>query len=327
MAEWGKGDPRWIVEKREDGQNVNSWHWEEKDCSKWARAFLEGALEELAVEGEPGSATISKLSKFEGEVNWYNRKGKLFTLYDLQVNLDFKGQRGEDAVSGTIKITDFEQDCEDSAGFRVTVGSGPADDAWKKWVRNEVKKKFLTTWSRLIHELHEDQKSKAPALQKKESGKIKLPEMVQKSAPPAASSSEAAGKTRTTSVTLAHTFQAAPKDLWDMFTDQNKAQHFTQAKTMIDAKEGGFFQLYDGNITGCFLELKPYTEMRFAWRLKDWKPGVNSQVVIKFVKSSGGTKMELSQTNVPWEDMERTRTGWAKYYFERWRGIFGYSFS
>ena len=27
MAKWGEGDPRWIVEERPDGTNVNNWHW------------------------------------------------------------------------------------------------------------------------------------------------------------------------------------------------------------------------------------------------------------------------------------------------------------
>jgi hypothetical protein len=27
MAEIGKGDPRWIVDNRVDGRNVNAWHW------------------------------------------------------------------------------------------------------------------------------------------------------------------------------------------------------------------------------------------------------------------------------------------------------------
>lgn len=27
MARIGEGDPRWIVNEREDGRNVNSWHW------------------------------------------------------------------------------------------------------------------------------------------------------------------------------------------------------------------------------------------------------------------------------------------------------------
>lgn len=28
MAKWGEGDARWIVNEREDGTNINGWHWE-----------------------------------------------------------------------------------------------------------------------------------------------------------------------------------------------------------------------------------------------------------------------------------------------------------
>merc|ERR1711916_143414 len=171
--------------------------------------------------------------------------------------------------------------------------------------------------------LHADQKSKSPALNKPESGKIKLPDMVQKAAPLA---DKVATGSPSGTVNISLVFQASPQDLYDIFVNLQKVQHFTQAPAMVDAKEGGFFQLCDGVITGCFIELKPYTELRFAWRLKDWKEGVNSQVSIKFTKASSGTKLELAQTNVPSDDVERTRQGWTRYYFERWRGVFGYSY-
>ena len=47
MAKIGEGDERWIVADREDGTNVNSWHWQEKDA-EWSRerfADLLGAIE------------------------------------------------------------------------------------------------------------------------------------------------------------------------------------------------------------------------------------------------------------------------------------------
>jgi predicted chitinase len=40
MAKLGEGDARWIVEKREDGTNVNAWHWQEKDCLTWSKRRL-----------------------------------------------------------------------------------------------------------------------------------------------------------------------------------------------------------------------------------------------------------------------------------------------
>jgi activator of HSP90 ATPase len=296
---------------------------EEKDCTKWCREHLNNLVQEVSVSQDENSITLTKVSKMEGEVNWYNRKGKLFTLYDLELGLDYTGKKGDEVVTGVVKVQNYEQDCESDATFRVTVGSGPNEQAWKIWAREAVKAKFLEVWSRLIVALHDDQKEKAPQLAKVSSGTVKLPEMVQKSFP-----KEAPKKSSSVgSISLSYTFQASVQDIWDMFVNQQKMQHFTQSKVMADAKEGGFFQLYDGVITGCYTELKPNTEMKFAWRLKDWKEGHNSIVTVKFVKSSSGTKLDLVQTNVPADELERTKIGWGKYYFERWRGIFGYSYN
>ena len=272
----------------------------------------------------PNSLALAKVTKMEGDVNWYNRKGKLFTLYDLELALDFTGTMGEEAVTGSVKIAGFEQDEEDKAVFRLSVGSGPADDAWKVWAKGASKKRFLEIWSRLVQDLHEDQQSRMTQ-NKNITSSVKLPELVQKT-PPAERAPAAKGSVLTTTVTISQVFQASPQDLWDLFVNPQKMQHFTQGKVMLDAKEGGFFQLYDGAITGCFTELKPYTEMHFAWRLRDWKEGHNSQVTINFVKSSGGTKFELTQTGVPSADATRTEQGWSEYYFKRWRGVFGYSY-
>jgi hypothetical protein len=37
MAKVGEGDPRWIVQNRADGTNVNQWHWTESDFTGWAK--------------------------------------------------------------------------------------------------------------------------------------------------------------------------------------------------------------------------------------------------------------------------------------------------
>jgi hypothetical protein len=40
MAKFDEADPRWIVQSRADGTNVNAWHWQERDCSAWSRRRL-----------------------------------------------------------------------------------------------------------------------------------------------------------------------------------------------------------------------------------------------------------------------------------------------
>ena len=47
MAKLGEGDARWIVKEREDGANVNSWHWTTKDVSKHTKSTVAAALEGL----------------------------------------------------------------------------------------------------------------------------------------------------------------------------------------------------------------------------------------------------------------------------------------
>lgn len=40
MAKWGEGDPRWIVEVRPDGTNVNNWHWYACPRQTWSQFYF-----------------------------------------------------------------------------------------------------------------------------------------------------------------------------------------------------------------------------------------------------------------------------------------------
>lgn len=64
MAKWGEGDPRWLVEDRSDGKNVNKWHWEEFNKIEWAKARLSELLVGFQTEG----VTITRLKDVSGEV-------------------------------------------------------------------------------------------------------------------------------------------------------------------------------------------------------------------------------------------------------------------
>ncbi|KAF0879574.1 AHSA2 ATPase, partial [Crocuta crocuta] len=82
MAKWGQGDPRWIVEEREDGTNVNNWHWTERDATSWSKGKLRDLLVGIIVENETGRGEISELKQVEGEASCSSRKGKLIFFYD-----------------------------------------------------------------------------------------------------------------------------------------------------------------------------------------------------------------------------------------------------
>lgn len=102
MAEWGKGDPRWIVEERPDGNekytrrnssgssrtffclflatNPNNWHWKEKNATQWSKDKLNELLVGLKVENEQFVCEVKELKKCDGEASANNRKAKLVFL-------------------------------------------------------------------------------------------------------------------------------------------------------------------------------------------------------------------------------------------------------
>ena len=111
-AEVGKGDPRGIVQEREDGKNVGAWHWEERDMLPFARystslmiclnvLILWGCLRRKQLQGIIGVSTraekydscfdvsmrISNITRLSGDAVIHLRKGRMWPLCDLQLFL------------------------------------------------------------------------------------------------------------------------------------------------------------------------------------------------------------------------------------------------
>jgi hypothetical protein len=67
MAKWEERDPRWLVEHRDDGKNVNGWHWEEKNKLEWSRQHINTLLTSLPA-ADAGSLRITQVREVTGEV-------------------------------------------------------------------------------------------------------------------------------------------------------------------------------------------------------------------------------------------------------------------
>lgn len=82
MAKLGEGDERWIVRERDDGRNVNNWHWSETNLTEWAREKLEARLQGIVLrEDARGVCKILSLDTMKGDVSVQSRKQKRFPLY------------------------------------------------------------------------------------------------------------------------------------------------------------------------------------------------------------------------------------------------------
>lgn len=71
--------------------NPNNWHWVNKDVSSWARTYLEENLVGISAEENGVTAKINKLVSMDGDVDVSQRKGKVITLFDVKLQLDYEG--------------------------------------------------------------------------------------------------------------------------------------------------------------------------------------------------------------------------------------------
>ena len=71
--------------------NPNNWHWVNKDASEWARDYLDSSLTTISAKEGDVSAKISKIVSMDGDVDVSQRKGKVITLYDVKLQLQYEG--------------------------------------------------------------------------------------------------------------------------------------------------------------------------------------------------------------------------------------------
>lgn len=76
MAKWGEGDPRWVVEHREDGKNVNAWHWNEVPKISWCRERLGQLLPGVAAAVAPASIVVKEVKAVNGDVGASRGRGE-----------------------------------------------------------------------------------------------------------------------------------------------------------------------------------------------------------------------------------------------------------
>jgi activator of HSP90 ATPase len=146
-AEVGKGDPRWIVQDRPDGANVNSGHWEERDMLMWSReqlkALLVGARGELEdFEGYKGHYEVTNVTSITGDCVIHLRKGRLWPLCDLGLGMSIKGTCEKDGadtpITGTIIFPEVTMDDRDNLQVQATTSSkGAGSEVFGRWLRKE----------------------------------------------------------------------------------------------------------------------------------------------------------------------------------------------
>ncbi|KAJ5504278.1 hypothetical protein N7463_007152 [Penicillium fimorum] len=319
--------------------NPNNWHWVNKDVSGWAKEYLQNNLVGISVEEGGVSAKVDKLLSMDGDVDVSQRKGKVITLFDVKVSLEYSGKTKDDEeVSGTISIPEVAHDTEeDEYVFEI---ENKADSNSKQPVKDLVRTK-------LVAELRKALSGFAPALISEHGKDLQhAPGVNPSSGFPKASvhphvkPETSAAKTtttttktakavvNTTTVTASDEFRTTAGELYSTFTDPQRITAFTRgAPRQFDgAKVGGKFAIFDGNVTGEFVTLNEPKQIVQKWRLAQWPEGHFSTQEINFDQNDidGVTQLRVSWSGVPLGQEDVTKQNWDMYYVRSIKQTFGF---
>lgn len=68
-----------------------SGHWVNKDAREWTKDYFSENLTVISAEENGVSAKITKVLSIEGDCDVNQRKGKVVTIFDLVVKLEYSG--------------------------------------------------------------------------------------------------------------------------------------------------------------------------------------------------------------------------------------------
>jgi activator of HSP90 ATPase len=107
-----------------------------------------------------------------------------------------------------------------------------------------------------------------------------------------------------------------PQHIYEVLLDAKQFKAFTGAPAEIDAKPGGAFSMFGGQIVGRNVELVPNQRIVQAWRPTHWDPGVYSIVEFEIKPKESGTLVVLNHKGFPEGDFDHLEWGWHTHYWE-----------
>lgn len=341
MAKWGEGDPRWIVEERADAHNVNNWHWRERDATAWSQTKLKELLKGLTVTSDEGTCTISQIDSCEGEASVSNRKKKIICFYEFVIKATWKGSlKNFDGVvyKGQLEIPNLSEE-NDADDIDVSVFFKKDEQKCEKLKElmrvqgsDAIKAKLQIYMDSLKNDCASSIQVPAKGEVPKESEKI-TPDPTTKIAfnklsvenAAAQKSTQVGARILTKKLIQTESFMTTVDELYKTLTEKDRIQAWSRSPVDQDARAKESFRLFDGNVTGEYIDLVKNEKIVMRWRLKTWPDAHYSTVTLKLKQLIHGTELDLEQTSVPQDSMEMTKQGWRNYYWQSIKVTFGYS--
>lgn len=327
MALRGEGDPRWVVRERQDGRNVNGWHWEDKNVSEWAQTRLKALISSSfcrTPNPAPGVA-VSSVETVEGDATLYNRKGVLKVLYDLKISGRWSSlhEADDEKTYGDFKIDLFDDEPDVVLSFDA---KSKSDSSFKNAFSKSVSPLIVSQCAIFIKEMHEgagqSMEGVTVPVQKKTTKKS---EVTHYSSAKDSVSKPTSKKANLTELVLHETFTCGTNDWYIAMTDAPRLSAVTRSKVISEARVGGRFNWLNGVVVGEYTKLEPGKELEMRWRLKNWgddaQPGVAR---ITMSSEDGKTEVIVRINGVPKEHESTTEGFWRVQIFQAMKIVMGW---
>ncbi|KRX98598.1 Activator of 90 kDa heat shock protein ATPase -like protein 1 [Trichinella pseudospiralis] len=342
MALWGQGDPRWIVEERPDATNVNNWHWTERNATPWSKRRFSDLFENMKIDSKRVECMIKSIGTMEGEATANNRKGKLIFLFEWNIVLNWTGKLkdGDNEIEGTVEIPNLsDENSIDEISIDVICKTSDAEcDEVLSLMRSEgvsmIRKQLATYLDELRKEFGQKlilptKDNTSPVVQYKETKSVSETSRIFQENKDRNANKNSGVSEATTSLDMKDTFKCTGDVLYSFFIHAPSIEMYTRCPCSINAVPGGNFAMFNGMITGSYIELVCMyafvlnQKIVMKWRMSSWPKDQFSIVTLLFEQKDDCSEIFLNQTGIPASQVENTEDGWKRHYFNAIKMVFG----
>ncbi|BAX79144.1 SRPBCC domain-containing protein [Labilibaculum antarcticum] len=105
---------------------------------------------------------------------------------------------------------------------------------------------------------------------------------------------------------------SSQEEVYNALTNSFQIELWTGYPAVMDENPGTIFSLWEGDITGCNIEIIKDYKIVQEWFFGETE---NPSIVSLLIKKAGSkTRLELTHTNIPDEAYDEIVVGWEEYY-------------
>jgi activator of HSP90 ATPase len=113
-------------------------------------------------------------------------------------------------------------------------------------------------------------------------------------------------------ITKSYLIEAPLDEVWQALVDPEVIETWSGSAAQMNAAPGSAFSLWEGDIFGTVVSAEPPTNLVEEWYGGDWaKPSI---AAFSLTAERGGTRLTLTHSGVPEDEVADFDAGWDDYY-------------